>query len=116
MRIKIMPDYGCSPLWVINSYDFFEPIEIKDFNNLSDPLIDRLEIWREKFDNTLNQEYPNESGFEGNLELENFEKEGVEIWKEMLIQFPKDNISFFSIKVNKLFETLSDYEFEVGNG
>lgn len=106
-----MSEYQCSPLWKENIDGFYEPLEIIDVKGLSNLLTNRLEIWRKKFESTYNEINPIESGFTNDIELEAFEKEGVELWEELRRELSNYHIVFFSVKHNKLYEVLSDYKF-----
>jgi hypothetical protein len=62
VRIKLMPDYDCSPLWWDN-----EPGKIgnipPDELGLSEELAGDLWTWAGAFDATLNRDDPPKSGF-----------------------------------------------------
>ncbi|MDR0874442.1 MAG: hypothetical protein LBN27_13425 [Prevotellaceae bacterium] len=103
-----MPDYDCSPIWELNKYDFFEPIVINDIEIQEDLKIEILE-WDTLFQNTLDRKDGRNSGFSTNEDLDNFDKKGIEIWKKIIKQLPKDNIYYFSVKYYKLYKELKHY-------
>lgn len=59
--IKLMPDYGCFPLWEASP----DAVGNIDPNTLpiSAGLVSELEKWAAQYDATLNSEDPLESGF-----------------------------------------------------
>ncbi|MCA0209409.1 MAG: hypothetical protein LCH74_10150 [Proteobacteria bacterium] len=61
MQIKIMADYGCSPLWwdQPDKVGNIHPEELK----LSLELSADLRVWSAAYDATLNHDSPTESGF-----------------------------------------------------
>jgi len=61
MKIKVMPDYHCWPLWHYES-DTVGPIEPRSLP-VSYSLASQLEKWAEQYDHTLNQECPPGSKF-----------------------------------------------------
>jgi len=108
--IKIYPDYECSPILAMNKEGFFEPIEIDEINEIvSMKLIEQINNWRIKFDMTLNMIDARESGFKNTFEEAAFENEGIEIWKDLIIQLPKYKIFYFSIIDNFLYESIHEY-------
>ena len=80
-HIQIMAEYGCHPIW-----DVTEPVP----RNLSalelgmtKELDERFAAWAETFEATLNQEYPPDSGFASQAELEAFEREGLRLKRDL---------------------------------
>lgn len=72
--IKLMPDYECHPLWNMSpdEYGDVDPLDLP----ISDALKLRLKAWAAKYDETLDVNYPPNSGFKSEaLELE-FREEG----------------------------------------
>jgi hypothetical protein len=66
-RIKLMADYHCFPLWEAGE-GCFGNIDPNDLP-ISTALIEDLSLWARKYDDTLNEDAPNKSGFE-NSDLE----------------------------------------------
>jgi hypothetical protein len=108
-RLEIMPDYDCSPIWALNKYDFFEPIEIEDVAIQEDLKVEIFE-WNTLFQNTLDRKDPRNSGFSTNEDLDSFEKKGIEIWKKLIKQLPESIILYYSVKHYKLYENFNSYE------
>jgi hypothetical protein len=107
--IKIMPEFGVSSLWLYNQEGIFENIE-HDYLDLSELLIQEIKSWTEKFNLTLNQDYPPISGFLNEKEEIEFEKKGVFIWEKLIYEKGEEfNIFYYSILKHKLFETVDDY-------
>lgn len=75
MKIKLMPDYECSPLW----WDG-EPGQVGDIYppdiGLDAALHADLFAWAQRFDATLDQDYPPDSRFATEEELEAFVRDG----------------------------------------
>ena len=111
-KIKLMPDYDSSPIWELNKYDFFEPIELEDIQ-IQESLKTEILEWDTLFQNTLDRKDGRNSGFSTNEDLDNFENEGVKIWGKIIKQLPEDNISYYSIKYYKLYEKLENYWNEI---
>lgn len=75
MRIKLTPDYECSPLWWDGEPEKFGDIDPKDLG-LPDDLRDALYAWADRYDATLDQDYPPDSKFASAQELETFVEDG----------------------------------------
>lgn len=100
--IKIMPDYECSPLWLIGK-GVVENVSTNELN-LSEPLRERISIWQKKYDETLNRHNPSVSGFINKSDEEGFEAEGREIWKQMVNELKgMYDVKYFSLMDNKLY-------------
>lgn len=109
-KIKIRAEYECFPLWIKNDHGVYENISTETLN-LSESLSERIKMWSKKFDSTLNTEYPPNSGFRDLNDAKKFEKEGLEIWRELVSNLGENyKISYFSFLFNKLFDDLNDYK------
>ncbi len=75
MRIKLMPDYECWPLWWDNEPDRFGDIDPASLD-LSADLCAALIAWAIRYDATLNQDYPPDSAFPSKQELDAFVEDG----------------------------------------
>jgi hypothetical protein len=83
--IRVMPDYGCSPLWN-KSWDAtreeysieLDSLEVSTTERLivSDTLKEALRTWAHRFDATLNHEYPPDGGFSTVEEEQQFIMDG----------------------------------------
>lgn len=71
-RITLRPEYHCSPVWDAESGDNLRYEQL----GLNASLIAELKAWAERFDATLNQEYPPESGFADENSFRTFVVEG----------------------------------------
>jgi hypothetical protein len=100
--LKIMPEYQCFPLW-LKGDGIFENISPDDLP-ISNALKIRLTNWQNKFDSTLNHDYPPESGFKSLVEEDLFEEEGRKIWTQILEELHSEyDIQYFSVKDNKIY-------------
>ena len=70
--IKVMADYECWPLWNGENLD-------PDSLPLSMYLRQQLAAWADRYDETLLDEYPPESGFSSESEAEKFVDDGREL-------------------------------------
>jgi hypothetical protein len=101
--IKLMAEYGCTVLWGV------DPSEIGPINPDSLPLTSDLKTavrrWAEAYDSTLNQDYPQDSGFASQSEKEAFEAEGRRLGKELQAQLGAEyKVIYFSETDRKLCE------------
>ena len=82
-HIKLMADYYCFPLWhEIDSTGNIDPCSL----DLSSDIIEKLSLWSNKFDQTLNRDDPYLSGFSTELESEEFDKFGHQLLSELKTQ------------------------------
>lgn len=67
-KIKLMPDYGCFPIWGMEDDNFgnIDPYSLLISKSLAEELLE----WAHKYDKTLNIDEPLNSRFE-NIEKEN---------------------------------------------
>lgn len=100
--IKLQPDYGCYATWVQEDA-IFSNKSLSEFD-ISKELLDRIYLWENHFEATLVIDNPSGSGFKSLNEKQNFEKEGLQIWKELKKELPNYIITYFSILRNKLIE------------
>jgi hypothetical protein len=70
--VKVMADYECWPLWNGENLD-------PDSLPPSAYLREQLAAWAERYDETLLDEYPPESGFLSGSEAEKFVEDGREL-------------------------------------
>lgn len=107
--LKLMPDYDCWPLWWgKNSHKVgnVNPSTLK----LSKSLIKELSDWSDKFNQILDRTDPLKSTFSSKSELISFEINGVKLWKKLKDELGSAfTISYYSIKLQKLFEQMIDY-------
>jgi hypothetical protein len=80
-RLRVTAEYGCAPIWDL---DKNPPVNLNGTDlGLSDQLSARLEAWSERFQRTLNQEYPPFSGFETQAAAREFDDEGAHLAREI---------------------------------
>jgi hypothetical protein len=75
MRIKLMADYQCSPLWWDGEPDRVGDIDPADLG-LPVDLCAALYAWAARFDATLHQDDPAASGFPSKAALDAFIEDG----------------------------------------
>ena len=75
-----MADYSSYPLWW--SGERVGNIRPEDLL-LNPELIRRLNEWAYRYDKTLNEDYPPESGFPTDQDEIEFEREGIRLWIEL---------------------------------
>lgn len=108
-EIKIMPEYGCSPLWLYEGYNAAKSIEIKEVN-ISEGLKSKIQNWADIYESTFNEDYPPDSMFSNSDDEKSFEVEGLEIWKQLQKEIGNEYvIRYFSILNNKVYENISLY-------
>ena len=74
-ELRIAPEYGCYPLWVVRSDGGLENIEAYALP-IPRELAESVEDWGDRFERTLNSDYPPESGFASEAEASAFKNEG----------------------------------------
>jgi hypothetical protein len=73
-KIILMSEYECSPCWIIQ--DGIKHNFPLDSMNITEELTQQIQAWDTKFQATLNQDHPPDSGFDSEDELVAFNKEG----------------------------------------
>lgn len=80
--IKLMPDYGCYPLWWAAGSG-----KAGDIDPTTLPLraetIQQLEEWANIYDRLLNESDPASSGFKSDANRDAFETEGIRLWQQL---------------------------------
>jgi hypothetical protein len=108
-KIKIMPEYGCSPLWL---YDSKIPTKNLDVSELpiSESLKNDIQIWANTFESTFDEAYPPDSGFSNDSDAEAFETSGIHIWENLLKEMSSYyKVSYYSTITAKTYDTLDDF-------
>lgn len=94
LTIKLQVEWGTGPLWVSRGADDFpdsyDTEEIGDIVPLSDGLRREIAAWGDRFQVTLNQDYPPDSGFAAPAEEATFIAEGRELARRMKAELPAD--------------------------
>lgn len=101
--IKIMPDYGCFPIWILDNNGMFENFNPTELS-ISLNLLSKLENWRIQFELTLDRSDPRNSGFGSDEQITEFENAGLNIWELLLLELPKDDVLFYSVLENKVLQ------------
>jgi hypothetical protein len=103
-RIKLMADYGCSPLWdMINIYNI-DPSHLQ----LSDTTQKDLDNWATQYDETLNHDDPPASNFKPPLSLKLFNLEGHRLWTQLKKELPDYEVFYFDEELNVLLKEFGD--------
>ncbi|MGB3642813.1 MAG: hypothetical protein WBA39_35305 [Rivularia sp. (in: cyanobacteria)] len=104
-----MADYGCYPLWWVNSEKIgdIDPETLP----LSQETINRLEKWADMYDAKLNEDEPGLSSFSTNEEQDNFEEEGISLWKQLKQELASTyEVVYFSEKLRKIIANPSEFK------
>lgn len=100
-RLKLMAEYGGTVLWWVNLTGV-GPAD-PDALPISSGLRVALREWADAYDQTLNQEYPPDSGFSTPEAELDFEIEGRRLWKELQVQLGDEyKVLFFSTSESQL--------------
>ena len=94
--LKLMSDYGCFPLW-----EYHDGELISNRNPYDMPLTEDVQLalcnWAAAYNQTLNQEYPPDSGFSSPNKESAFEHEGRRLWRELQTQLaPEYQVVYYS--------------------
>jgi hypothetical protein len=87
--IKLIAEYSCFPLWEIfddAAKENLDPRELPISEELKFALFD----WADKFDSTLDQNYPPDSCFASKAEEEAFEEEGEMLFQQLQRELGED--------------------------
>jgi len=80
--IKIMSDYHCSPIWIKSPGGFFENVPV-DILEVNENFKSRILEWDSIYQSTLDMDNPSKSDFPSQKDREDFEKIGLELYKEL---------------------------------
>lgn len=82
--IKLMADYQCFPLWEASPGEVgnIDPNELP----ISQDLKARLSNWARQYDETLNMDYPPDSGFESAGAEAEFKQEGLRLAEQLRVE------------------------------
>ena len=109
MKIKLMADYGCDPLWWEES-DRLGDIE-PEILPLSQEVITRLHNWAKAYDRRLNWADPYDSPELSQEEIDDFDREGIDLWKQLREELAPDyEVLYFSDRFQKLLTHPSELE------
>ncbi len=100
-KIRLMADYGCDPLWW-DEPDIVGNIEPEKLP-LSPETITRLHNWANVYDARINWSDPYDSPELSPEEIEDFEREGISLWKQLRQELePAYEVSYFSDRRQQL--------------
>ncbi len=110
IKIKLMADYGCDPLWWEDNDKVgnIDPTILP----LSQETIKRLDKWAQEYEVNFNWDAPNDSeGFVSTLVEEAFEQEGINLWKQLREELaPNYEVLYFSESLRKIVSEPSELE------
>jgi len=76
-KIRLSPDYFCSPIWAEDYSDPYQDPEITpETLSISKNLVSDIWLWAYEFDATLNLTDPSSSGFKTEVDEMNFKTRG----------------------------------------
>ena len=81
-NLKLRPDYQCFPLWEINDESISEDIDPNGLP-ISQELKRDLYAWMDKYNSTLDWEYPPDSGFKSEQEEQQFKQDGKKLQQRL---------------------------------
>ena len=101
ITIKVMADYECWPLWNGENLD-------PDSLPLSAYLREQLTAWAERYDETLLDEYPPDSGFSSESEAERFVDDGRELATLLALELGSEfTVTYFN-ELSRELETIQE--------
>lgn len=107
--IKIMPEYGCSPIWIGIDGDLTDNVEIEAIcDNLV--LINEFNNWNCIFQKIYNPWDPEAAGFEDKESLFAFEMIGINLWNSLNRLISNKKIEYFSLVFNKEYNNIVELQ------
>jgi hypothetical protein len=109
IKIKLMADYGCDPLW------WADADKVGNINPAKLPLsketINRLNNWAISYNASLNWQDPANSPDLSPEEEAAFEKEGISLWKQLQTELaPNYEVIYFSEQLRKIVTDINELE------
>jgi len=96
VSFRLMPDYQCYALWEGEGVENINPDDLP----LSEGLVARIHAWEDAYDATLNIDDPARSGFSSTRESEEFDAEGMRLWKDLAAELGDGySVRYFSISI-----------------
>jgi hypothetical protein len=93
-QITLMPDHGCSPLWMYDAHDLVDNPDPDELPVTADLKV-ALERWSAAYEGTTDVEDPLNSGFATPADEEAFEAEGRRLCAELQAQLgPEYTVSY----------------------
>lgn len=102
--IKLMPDYGCWPLW--SGYDCIDPRDLP----LTHETAQRLMQWAAIFDSILNHDDPKESVWPSEEAYNAFYQEGFHLWLQLRDELAESHTVWYQ-EGGDLFQQPSQHPF-----
>jgi hypothetical protein len=101
MKLRLMPDYDCHPLWetLPDGVRNVAPEELP----LSPDLQRALSAWAERYNATLNRDDPLASGFETVDDERDFEETGLHLWERLRLEMgERTEVTYFSQRKHRV--------------
>jgi hypothetical protein len=108
--LKLMPDFGCFPIWIMGENGYFENIDPAQLS-ISETLRKQLYHFGKQYDQTLNQNYPPDSRFPSEKDVIEFEHSEISIWQELIREVGNlYEVVYFSVFAHRLYSDLQQYK------
>ncbi|WP_439540061.1 hypothetical protein [Sphingomonas sp.] len=93
MQIKVMPDYGCAPLWwdETGRVGNIDPEEL----SLTTTLANDLWAWAHEYDATLNEDDPAKSGFNSESAERDFQERGQRLADRVALELAHAKVRYW---------------------
>lgn len=99
-----MADFKCFPIWEVFDNNGVDEVDPKGLP-ITEDLKLALHNWMLCYDQTLNEDYPPDSGFASPAEEAEFGAEGKRLWKELKEQLgPEYRVTYFSRLEGRMLE------------
>ncbi len=96
MKLRLMTDYECHPLWEILDGGSARNVAVEDLE-LSAGLVRELRAWASRYDETLNRDDPAASGFDSDEDELEFERTGRRLRAALADELgPNVKVTYFS--------------------
>jgi hypothetical protein len=109
IKIKLMADYGCDPLWWadVDKVGNIDPARLP----LNKETINRLRKWANSYNATLNLQDPANSPDLSPEEEAAFEQEGISLWKQLQKELaPNYEVIYFSEQLRQVVTNTNELE------
>ena len=109
IQMRLMPDYFCWPLWGDETDGTnIDPSTLP----ISEALVERLLVWSDTFDNTLDMDDPgNGTGFDSPEDKQKFINDGIYLARDLQNELGKEyEIQYYHLKYGLM--TVEDMEYK----